>query len=176
MSCIYAYHGTSSALVYHQARSSLTVKLVKSTSTVTTSGNGTPTSTTTVAPVSGTLVHGAIMWVAWTVFSVIQIGSKRWFSSSVVIAYYAHVISGSIIAVLTISSFIVVLQYFNWMLLFNSTHSITGFTFLILALIVIGVGVVGHFMRYTAEEWDVNLVLTINAVHKYGGWVIIAFG
>jgi hypothetical protein len=166
MSCIYAYHGTSSALVYHQARSSLTVKLVKSTSTVTTSGYGTPTSTTTVAPVSGTLVHGAI----------IQIGSKRWFSSSVVIAYYAHVISGSIIAVLTISSLIVVLQYFNWMLLFNSTHSITGFAFLILALIVIGVGVVGHFMRYTAEEWDVNLVLTINAVHKYGGWVIIAFG
>ena len=156
----------------------MTVKL--DTSTGTTSGTGTPTGTptgtTTADPVSKTLVHGVLMWVAWTVFSILQIGSKRWFSSSVTIAYYAHLIGGTIISILSVSSFIVVLQHFNWNLMLQNTHTVSGFTFLCLALIVVLVGVVGHFMRYTDKEWDVNLVLTVNAVHKYGAWIIIALG
>jgi hypothetical protein len=116
------------------------------------------------------------MWVAWTVFSILQIGSKRWFSSSVTIAYYVHVIGGTVISILSVSSFIVVLQHFNWNLMLKNTHSVSGFTFLILALIVVSFGVLGNFMRYTDKEWDVNLVLTLNAVHKYGAWIIISLG
>jgi len=142
----------------------LTVKLDTSTGTIsgtgTTSGTGTPTGTptgtTTADPVSKTLVHGVLMWVAWTVFSILQIGSKRWFSSSVAIAYYAHLIGGTIISILSVSSFIVVLQHFNWNLMLKNTHTVSGFTFLCLALILVSVGVVGHFMRYTDKEWDVN--------------------
>jgi hypothetical protein len=53
---------------------------------------------------------------------------------------------------------------------------VSGFTFFILALLVVGFGLVGHLMRYTDTEWNTNLVLIMNKVHKFGAWSIIGIG
>ena len=116
------------------------------------------------------------MWLSWGVFSIVQIGSKRWFSFSYKVAYWAHVVGGSLISLCTLGALIAVLKKLNWKLDLINLHRVTGFTFLILALIVVGFGLTAHFMRYTDTEWNTNLVLVISKIHKFGAWTIIGIG
>jgi hypothetical protein len=56
------------------------------------------------------------MWLAWTVFSIIQIGSKRWFSSATAFAYYAHIVGGALVSLLSIGAIVLKLQNAGWKL------------------------------------------------------------
>ena len=116
------------------------------------------------------------MWLSWGVFSIVQIGSKRWFSFSYNVAYWAHVVGGSLISLCTLGALIAVLKKLNWKLDLINLHRVTGFAFLILALIVVGFGLTANFMRYTDTEWNTNLVLIISKIHKFGAWTIIGIG
>ena len=122
------------------------------------------------------ILHGVLMWLSWGVFTIIQIGSKRWFSFSYKVAYWAHVVGGSIISICTLGALIAVLKKLNWKLELINLHRVTGFTFLIMALIVVGFGLTAQFMRYTDTEWNTNLVLFISKFHKFGAWTIIGIG
>ena len=127
-------------------------------------------------PEENYILHGVLMWLSWGVFTIIQIGSKRWFSFSYKIAYWAHVVGGSIISICTLGALIAVLKKLNWKLDLINLHRVTGFTFLIMALIVVGFGLTAQFMRYTDIEWNTNLVLFISKFHKFGAWTIIGIG
>jgi hypothetical protein len=116
------------------------------------------------------------MWLSWGLFTIVQIGSKRWFSFSYKAAYWTHVVSGSLISIFTLGALITILRKFSWKLDLNNLHRVSGFTFLLLAFIVVGFGLIAHFMRYTDAEWNTNVVLILSKIHKFGAWTIICIG
>jgi len=122
------------------------------------------------------ILHGVFMWISWGLFSIVQIGSKRWFSSSYKIAYWTHVVGGSLITISTLAAFFIILRKFSWKLDLINLHRVSGFTFLLLAFIVVGFGITAHFMRYTNAEWNTKVVLILSKIHKFGAWTIICIG
>ena len=115
------------------------------------------------------------MWICWTLISLVQMGSKLWFRSSYEAAHYAHLIGGGLIGVMSLASLLLILRKKSWQLDLTTDHTMQGFIFLILLLIFIILGVVGHVMRYSKPEWDYNAVYWVNWFHIHGMHVLIPF-
>jgi putative effector of murein hydrolase LrgA (UPF0299 family) len=115
------------------------------------------------------------MWLAWTVFSLVQYGSKRWFAHYYKVAHWIHVISGGVVAIITISASFVALVDLKWEVK-NEWHNIVGIIQLSLCLVLTLLGLVASMMRHSKKEWNTSLVLAINKAHKYSAWAITGFG
>jgi hypothetical protein len=83
---VWAEQTTSASLIYHSSRGSSTITISQSGSVVFVG------STNDKAP--DYLVHGLIMWISWSIFAFVQIGSVRWFGEYWKYNQLLHSISG----------------------------------------------------------------------------------
>lgn len=121
------------------------------------------------------LIHGTAMWLAWGVFSLVQISSNRYMKGSHWdTRMWIHRISGGIIVVITLIYALYAFGYLGWKVLDNG-HSYFVFPVLALVLIVAILGVITRSML-RRSVWSTKSALVMKRVHWFFAYLIIILG
>jgi hypothetical protein len=121
------------------------------------------------------LIHGSAMWLAWGVFSVVQIASNRYMKGSHWDSrMWIHRLSAGIMVAITLFYALYAFGYLGWKVLDNA-HSYFVFPILALVLIVAALGVVTRSML-RRNKWSTQMALTMKRVHWFFAYLIIILG
>ena len=69
------------------------------------------------------LLHGILMWTAWTIMGLVMIGTNRWYSYVTNKGFYIHVAFGVLILVISISMVLILSTVEPY---FITAHTIFG--------------------------------------------------
>ena len=70
--------------------------------------------------------HGFFMWFAWTFFGLIQLISTRYMKHKYSWYKAIHTVSGILLLLTIISSFLIVFGALGWTLSFGTLHTVIG--------------------------------------------------
>jgi hypothetical protein len=121
------------------------------------------------------LIHGSAMWLAWGVFSLVQISSNRYMKGSHWDSrMWIHRLSAGIIIVITLVYALYAFGFLGWKVLDNA-HSYFVFPILALVLIVAILGVATRSML-RRKKWSTKSALVVKRVHWFFAYLIIVLG
>jgi hypothetical protein len=119
-------------------------------------------------------LHGVIMWFAWTVIALMQMGTGRYLKHYWKIRQTLHTALGLTSLVLTIVGFFIILREAHWTLIIKAWHNITGVIFFFLCILLCLGGCYALYLRrYANMDWKTKAMLRMIGVHKYFGYFII---
>lgn len=133
-------------------------------------------------------VHNFIMWISWTVFSLIIAASARWFRQYWKRAVYVHTCLGIFTFVIVLAGLFMAWQrnyklsmemygpsgayFMHWNKWSALWENVAGFYAIALCLS----GMVAWFWRrYGTYEWGTTRVLQAGKFHRYFSWIFIIF-
>ena len=120
------------------------------------------------------LIHGWVLWGAWGVFALLQIGSARYLKGKFPRAYmWVHIISGLLLTGVTVF-FSLYAQYSLRWKIYNNSHSYTAFPVLYGSVFVT---LLGFFARYALRnaKWNTKFALQVTWAHRILGHGLILF-
>src|SRR5437660_626849 len=82
------------------------------------------------------LIHGWLLWVAWTFFAMLQILSNRYLKHYWYINMWVHRISGLMITTLTIAMVLYMFSNMSWTLMHQMPHAVNGIIIIICVVLV----------------------------------------
>lgn len=112
------------------------------------------------------------MWVSWTVCGLTAFISSRYMGSLYEWRMLIHQVSG--MTAIVGATMAVVSQFArNGWELVVTYHSVAGLITATQIPILAGLAFATYLLRYSTDEWNVKLVLTISDIHKYHGYTIL---
>jgi len=116
-------------------------------------------------------VHGAFMWIGWTVIGMLQIWTNRYMRAHWRWNKVVHSILGFAALALILTSGFVALQAHGWRInRSQALHTKAGFCFFIIGTFPIFIGIAANIMRLKAEmAWKSKRVLLLGKTHKWLG-------
>ena len=121
------------------------------------------------------LLHGTMMWIAWSLFSLVMISSNRYLKGHLWNSrMWIHRIFGALILIITLYFAIMAWKNLGWEILDN-IHSYFVFPVLFSVLFVVLLGVATRsIMRRSV--WNTKFALNFKLVHKVFAYSIIVCG
>ncbi len=107
-----------------------------------------------------TKLHGWMLWVAWSLFGMIQIVSARYLKKYWRVNMWVHRISGTLILLITIAFSLTGIYKAGWQLSGKSAHYVLG---LIIFFSVLFVAMAGVYARSMTRrlEWATTTIIRI---------------
>jgi hypothetical protein len=123
-------------------------------------------------PFNWFLLHGWMLWAAWTIFAIVQIASTRWLKGSIPgTNMWVHRINGMLIIVITLTFAIWAWNKLGWTIL-NNEHSYFVFPVLFLVLVVAALGIASRScMRRTV--WNTKKALCVKNIHRAVAYLVL---
>ena len=120
-------------------------------------------------------LHGLLLFVAWNLLSFALIGSVRWFKNNWKVSTQVHVISGVIIAGLTVWLAIRACLYLKAARIEANVHSIIGLFMLVMIVFPVISGFIVLYNR-TYKTWSKEKWLSVRKAHKWVGYLLVVCG
>ena len=117
-------------------------------------------------------IHALLLWICWTLFSIILVGSARWWKHHPKAMNFLHIVCGLTVIGLTIwlglrACFHLQIKGMHW-----DVHSVSGIAILVSSLIPFFTGVIMMYMRQKLK-WKTKLLLKVRSCHKMMGYLMI---
>ena len=117
-------------------------------------------------------IHALLLWLLWSLFSIVLIGSARWWRHHPKVMATTHALIGSLIIGLTIWLGMRASFHLKSKGMHLDAHAISGLAILVSSIVpALTGGVVSH-MR-THQTWKTKLLLKFRSWHKVTGYLMI---
>ena len=122
-------------------------------------------------PFNWFLLHGWMMWAAWTIFAIVQISSTRWLKGTLPgTNIWIHRINGMLIIVITLTFAIWAWRKVG--MIINNEHSYFVFPVLFLVVIVAAFGIASRSAMRRAV-WNTKCALCIKNTHRVIAYLVL---
>lgn len=117
--------------------------------------------------------HGYMMWISWTLISMLQLWTNRYWVHHWKWRQPLHSVLGILAGILSlIAGIIAIKNTGGWY--FDYLHNASGIVFYFLTILLVLGGIVTLLNRkYLAKPWQTKSMLMGTKVHKYFGYLII---
>ena len=112
-----------------------------------------------------TKLHGWLMWIAWGVLGMIQLGSNRYLKAYWSLHMWIHRIAGTIMLLLTLSMGLVGISRMNWTLSGSSAHYVIGLI-VFFSIFFVAVGGVAARSVTRRLKWKTKFIHRFQGIHK----------